>query len=550
MDQMDLAADAERWTRLLTALPSVTGSADEARFAGELTRLLRASPAFRDNPERVWRVPVPGGPHPRSAVLALLRGTGPRTVVLTGHFDTVEIESYGPLAPVARDPDRLAAGLAAALEGERRDQQGERALADIRSGDFIFGRGLLDMKAGLAAALAVMEHASRLPARTGNLLFAAVPDEEGNSAGARCLATLLAGLQQELGLAVEAAVNLDAISDDGDGTAGQVVALGSVGKLLPSAFVVGRPVHASYALSGFGAAALAGALAAALECLPALTPRTGAEIASPPTLLGMKDSKQSYDVTTPHSTWMIWNVALHGSGAGDVLERVLRTAQEAVDRFASELKQRRTTITGIREEAVRVPVVTFASLFGDTVGSTPGFAAEFQASAARLAESGVDLPEQCRRLTELTWQASGRQGPAVVLGFASTPYPAAELRSDALAARLEAAARRAARIVGDGFATGIGVVRYFPGISDMSFLGQADTADVPLIAENTPAWTTGVAWPDGDAVADLPMVNAGPWGRDYHTRLERANRRYTFEVLPVLLQEIIAQVLGTAGEQG
>ena len=108
---------------------------------------------------------------------------------------------------------------------------------------------------------------------------------------------------------------MDAIADDGDGDLGRVIAMGTVGKLLPTALVVGRPAHASYAFRGVGAAALAGALAAEMEWLPELTERYEGETTAGPTLLGMKDTRQGYDVTMPGRVWMYWNVALAGANA-------------------------------------------------------------------------------------------------------------------------------------------------------------------------------------------------------------------------------------------
>ncbi|GAA4021292.1 hypothetical protein GCM10022631_39260 [Deinococcus rubellus] len=36
----------------------------------------------------------------------------------------------------------------------------------------------------------------------------------------------------------------------------------------------------------------------------------------------------------------------------------------------------------------------------------------------------------------------------------------------------------------------------------------------------------------------VPVVNAGPWGRDYHQRGERVYAPYAFGVLPHLVMEI------------
>lgn len=102
----------------------------------------------------------------------------------------------------------------------------------------------------------------------------------------------------------------------------------------------------------------------------------------------------------------------------------------------------------------------------------------------------------------------------------------------------EAAAENARR-----FATTIGTIRYFPGISDVSFFDQADDGHVATIAANTPAWSTILAGAERFGAAGIPSINVGPWGRDYHTRLERLHVGYAFEVLPALILGIARRLL-------
>ncbi len=153
------------------------------------------------------------------------------------------------------------------------------------------------------------------------------------------------------------------------------------------------------------------------------------------------------------------------------------------------------------------------------------------------------MPEQCRAITELAWELSGRCGPAIILGFASIPYLPVTLGQDAASRRLEQAVFDAAASVAGLFSTTISTIRYFPGISDVSFFGQADAGSVEAIAANTPAWRSVLAEAARFGAAGLPSINAGPWGRAYHTRLERIHIGYGFRVLPVLLREIVMRVL-------
>ena len=529
-----LADRTRSWAEALTAIPSVTGSADEASFAGKLEALLRACPAFANAADAVWQIAVPGGRYPRACVLGLLRGTGKRTVVLTGHFDTVEIDCYGELKPLALDPHALRPALLEQLRREPATAAIERAIADLESGVFVPGRGLLDMKAGLAIALAVIEDAALDPDRQGNILFVAVPDEEANSAGARAIAAALPEIARTYDLAFEAAINLDAIADDGDGTDGRIIALGSVGKLLPSALVVGRAAHASYTFRGLGAAALAGAIATEVEWATDLTERAGDELGAGPTLLGMKDSKRAYDVTMPQSVWMYWNIATYRRSPAEVLSTVAAYVRTAVDQLATELEQRRVAV-GAEGGPLPVEIMTFAEL----LAAVPGAADEVAALARSLSATGLDIPEQCRQVTEYLFARSGRSGPAIVLGFASTPYLPAQLSDIPRARRLKHLARQAAA-ASEG---NIAIKAFFPGISDVSFLGEAEESGLTTIGANTPVWNAALAWPPGSAIGHLPTVNVGPWGRDYHTRLERMHAGYAYDTLPLLIARLTRQLL-------
>ena len=77
----------------------------------------------------------------------------------------------------------------------------------------------------------------------------------------------------------------------------------------------------------------------------------------------------------------------------------------------------------------------------------------------------------------------------------------------------------------------------------MSFLGEADEGDIAVVARNTPMWQAGVRWPDKHGVGNIPTINAGPWGRDYHSPLERLHAGYAFDVLPRIVYDLVASLL-------
>lgn len=527
---MRRADRARRWALALTRKPSVTGTPDEVSFGPWLAaELRRAFPRAE-----VWTFAVAPGDG-RHCVAMLLRGQGARTLLLTGHYDTVTVADYGDLAPLAIDPDRLAPALLARLRGKAESGAEARALDDLECGNFLPGRGLLDMKSGLAAGLAVCEDFADGDA--GNLLFLAVPDEEANSAGARAAAPRLAAFAKVRGLDLVGAINLDSIADDGDGAAGQAIALGTIGKLLPFAFVAGRSTHAGFPLAGLNAAVLAGAIAAEVEWAPELT--DAAAGGTPPSLLSLRDGKAGYDVTTPGTAFAAFNVLTVARGPDEILA--------AFDALCVQGGARALAALGARAPAAQVPatlpVLRFSALDALVLAADPDAHAAARADLPRDAA----LPDLCRIITARLWQASGLSGPAVVTGFGSMPYLPTRLSDRPEARRLHAAATRAAREIALQHGTGIRLDAVFAGISDISFLGEADEAALSVIAGETPVWGGAIVWPDYGGIAGLPMVNAGPWGRDYHTPLERMDTHYGFEVLPDLIAAMAREMLSPRG---
>lgn len=520
----------------MVARPSVTGTQDEQSFGPWLADYLAGLPCFGVTPE-IWTFPVAPGDG-RHVVALLVRGAGPQTVVLTGHYDTVTIEDYGPLKPLACQPYALRDALLTRCKGSASPAEA-LAYTDLQSGDFLPGRGLLDMKAGLAAGLDAMEQIVKGGAFSGNLLFLAVPDEENASAGARAAAARLGDIARDKGLTIAAAINLDAISDLGDGSAGRVLALGTVGKVLPTAFVVGRPVHSGYALRGVNAAVLAAAIAARLEWAPELTDDSAGVPGTAASLLSFKDSKTGYDVTTPASAFLFWNVLLHTRSPAAVLDIVAGLVDDATRSCLADLAQR-AALSGHAQDAAALPgsvaILRYGELLAEVLAKHSTAAAQLDAIITNSA--GRDLPDRCRLVTEAVWALSGRSGPAVVLGLGSIPYLATTVQDAAISAVIEAflaevLAKHDINLRADA---------YFAGISDMSFFGQADDAAFAALAADTPVWRAAVGLGTG-SLGQVPTVNLGPWGRDYHTPLERIHVDYGFRVLPGLIEDLTRRIL-------
>lgn len=528
----------ETLTRLFVSWPSVTGSADERAFAGRLFDLLAGLPLFANAEGNLVRVPAPNGDAPDS-VVGLVRGGGRGTLVLAGHFDTVGIENYGALSSLACDPDALLAALQAEL-GLARTPAEQLAARDFAGGDFLPGRGVCDMKSGVAAGIAVAEAFAEDPARAGNLLLVFTPDEENRSRGIRAVRDALPRLARQWDIDIVGAVNLDASSDLGDGASGRSVFLGSVGKLLPFAYVLGRSAHAGYPFEGVSATLIASEIVRRVEVNAALAERAHGQAIAPPVCLSARDGRERYDVTMPDRMWLAFNVLTQERTPAAVLAlftaEVHAATAHALVRYA-ELGALHGGATAARFEP---RVLTFAELRRLAGGTAP----HADAGAVDAADPLKITPHLCEQLV----RRAGLEGPAVVVGFASLHYPAVHLdTADPLHARLRESGGQAARETATRYGTSIGFGEYFAGISDMSFLGSR-AAGLEFVAENTPA-ADFIDRP-AEEVLLFPVVNIGPWGREYHQKLERVHAAYAFEVLPALLSRLVALLFADQASDG
>ncbi|MGQ0602469.1 MAG: M20/M25/M40 family metallo-hydrolase [Anaerolineales bacterium] len=545
-------------TLQLVRWPSVTDTDGETAFAHKLHALIAQHPYFHVNPQHVWIERTLDDRRERYSIFALVKGNGPQTVVMAGHYDTVSIENYGALEPLACDPEALLPALVAELRDNARSDADRLALRDLESGDFLPGRAVLDMKCGLAAGLAVLERFAESDNRAGNMLFIATPDEENFSHGMRSVAQRLPAIASEHRLTLSAAINLDASSDQGDGSEGRAIFLGSVGKLLPSVLVIGRPTHAGYPFDGISANLLAAEMVRQIECNPELSDTGNAmpgmgEVAPPPINLKLTDLKDWYDVTTPEYAWCTFNLLTHTVTPQDVLRRTCRCVNAALDDAIQLMRERAARFaerSGQPQPALKYEphVLSFAELKERAFREVGTEAkSRWAALTERMAaQPGADIPTFSRNVIEELARWARLDGPAAVVCFASLYYPPVHLDArHAAHARLHSIADYPATTHAAETGQSIRLRSYFSGISDMSFLGgRVSAEDADYIAANTPAWGTLLNF-DYAALnrLDFPVVNIGPWGRDYHQRLERVHAPYAFETVPELVWRVAREIL-------
>jgi arginine utilization protein RocB len=510
--------------------------------------------------------PLENDPYQRHNVYAFLRGESKRTLVLLGHFDTVDTQDYGPLEPWALDPEALVerqdALLALAPE--------LRADLEAHPGDWMFGRGSIDMKSGVAANIAVMRRLAEKARTTPlpiSIVMLATPDEENESAGVLQAVRFLLRFRQQHDLTYLGAINTDYTTALYPNDPHRYVNSGTVGKLLPSFLIVGKEAHVGEPFQGVDANLLAAEIIrdlsmndAMCDVVPASSSTASTQVTPPPVTLRASDLKTHYDVQLPFAAYFYLNVLTFTTTPGELLERLRTHAQVAMNTILERLNatEQRWNQTKYGAMASKEPlerrsgsVLTYAELYAEAVqkhGQT-AIQQELTQEWERWPTS-LDKRERSLHLTHRLWTLSGKQGPAIILYYSPPYYPHVAPTGGSLHDAI-------ATVIAEHPQFNLVQQSYYPFISDMSYLRLDPGMDITVLKDNMPVWQ------DEDSRSDapvrpgayhlpfkdiqelgLPIVNFGPYGFGAHQRGERVLMSYSFGDLPQLLYETFEAIAG------
>ncbi|MCD8339900.1 MAG: M20/M25/M40 family metallo-hydrolase, partial [Burkholderiales bacterium] len=254
----------------------------------------------------------------RKAVLALYRTPlkTDRTVLLTGHFDVVSAEVYGKLKDIAFDPELCTKEISSlALPPSVR--------ADLESGNWLFGRGTMDMKYGLATFMLAINAAATEADVPVNILFLAVPDEEGNSAGMRGALPAFEKFISEEKLNVVAGLSGEPcfITTNAQDEEVRPYWTGTIGKIMPFVFCIGKESHVNDYFQGFNAALLCAWVVESLEGAKDFLKADAQYQFPPPACLYMATLRKEYSVTLPSKAVAYFNVLTANATIEEILKR-------------------------------------------------------------------------------------------------------------------------------------------------------------------------------------------------------------------------------------
>jgi arginine utilization protein RocB len=538
------------YTNQLVNIESVVNTNGEKVIAQALFKMISSFPYFTKNPSFVALEQTLRDDHERYNVLAFVKGTkgkSNRTVILMGHIDTVGIEDFTHLKEKACTPEAL-------MEALKNEDLPASANEHLHSGDWLFGRGVLDMKSGVASHLYLLNYYSEHPEELdGNIVFLAECDEEDSSHGVLSALKTFKKWKEEHCFDYMAAINADFVSPRYEGDENRYIYKGTVGKLLPSFFITGAETHVGSAFEGLDPNFIAAELTKQINYNPELCNEAFGETTVPPVSLKQTDLKPSYTVQTALSAYVYYNFFIHSWSPKDVLVKLKEQAHIAFTNALTSFEERYRQYSMLSGEpyvqhAWKPRVLTYEEMELLLVAENgEEFVTRMNSfKESLLADKDLDTRMFAARVVEEAWKWMKDKSPAIILFYSSLYSPRIELtgKTDHELALINAL-DEAVEDIQPEYPYPIVTRNFFPYISDMSFVALSDDEEgINAVSNNNPGWGTKhyVEYQDIRDI-NVPVINIGPYGLDAHKKLERMEMTYSLEIVPNLTNLVIQKLL-------
>ncbi|MBU8880414.1 M20/M25/M40 family metallo-hydrolase [Bacillus sp. FJAT-29790] len=515
----------------LVSWQSRTFTEGEREFAHNIKAKFMELDYFKVNPSYTALHDAGSG---RNVVTALYKNPEvTETIVLISHFDTVNTEEYGDVGPLAFQPEELTQMLK-----ERSDELPEDARIDLESGDYLFGRGTMDMKMGLALQMALIEKAS-IEEWPINLLLVTVPDEEVNSDGMRAAVPELVHLREKHQLSYKLFLNCEPSFSQEPGDPNYYIYSGTIGKIMPAVLFYGKETHVGEPMSGMTANFMASFLTQHMEWNPLFRESDLGESTPLPVTLHQKDLKMEYSTQTPYRAAALYNVFLMNRNAAEVMNTftdVAKEAAKACNAVYSEICKRENV-----EPVGNVNVLRYEELLQHAEKKL-GSDAITSIKTKVLANTNWDDREKSIRIVDSLMIQCQELGPAMVLLYAPPYYPAVNTSNDPFVIE---AIDLMKKVGSEQFNLEVNQIHYFNGICDLSYLSYEDTDEGWTTFErNTPVWGDTYSIPFAEMQQlQAPVLNVGPFGKDAHKLTERLHIESAFVQLPVMLESLVRSMM-------
>lgn len=528
----------------LVAFNSISCTELETEAASYVYDFIKSIPYFQKHPELFGKHEIEHDHLNRFVPFALVRGNRADTVIVSGHVDVVSVDGYG-------EAEELAFTVGEELENKLASMDlDSTARADLESGEWIWGRGVADMKGGMAIALCLLEKYAELAEEgklEGTFFFTAVADEESYSAGMRAIMPLLGDFKEKYDLKYKLLINPEPAAIV---SGSQVLSLGTVGKVMPCIVTQGVLAHLGRSYNGISALNMLSGLFNKINGSLQFVETYEDESTTPPIWLQMRDCSDHYDVSLPFRGQGYFSLLTFSTPIEELLDDIKKLACEVFEEEVEKLNNSYQEFKKInkleKKEKIYYPscVMTIEELT-TKLRQKHGkdfdkfFGMIYKKAEIKIAEGDSYPDVTCAFMGELLDYADIKT-PVILIGLAPPYYP--PTHSDQVEGANGFGTKVfnfASKLSSERFGQELISENYFTGISDNSYT-SISKMNFGKIKSNLPLWGS-IYNIDFDAIQNVsvPSILYGPVGIDYHQWTERVNKRSLLEVTSNMIQEVI-----------
>ncbi|MGF6376340.1 arginine utilization protein RocB [Clostridiales Family XIII bacterium PM5-7] len=529
---------------------SYTNTPRETEVEDFFTKVFADNAYFNAHPECSGLYPIENDPLKRNVCWAMVKGEGPKTVVLVHHYDIVGVEDYKMLSDLAFSPDQLREELL-----QHKELLPPDAKKDLEEDTFLFCRGGADMKGGGSIQYALLESYSQLSDFQGNVIVIGVPDEENLSGGMRSAVKLLAELKTKYDLDYLMMINSEPHQrkdfDQG------IFSEGSVGKMMPFIYVRGFLSHAGKVFEGFNPVSLLSEIITRTEVNMDFADVMNEEAAPPPTWLYTKDSKDCYDVSMPLTAQGCFSVLTLNQTPQKLIEKVQQVCEDSFQAVIERMNANYhifclQTNQPKKDLPWKKKVVSFGELYQEAEahgGET--FVQRYKEAVietTRAMENGsINMIEGNFKLVDVIYDYIEDIEPRIVYGLLPPYYPnVSNIYFDQIAPEAQDLSAKLRKYTLREFDQEYTREFFYTGICDLSYINidqpeahrEALQNAMPLFGEYY-----DIPFEEIEEIA-MGGINIGPWGKDFHKLTERVHKDDLYHRTPRILDHAIKILLG------
>ena len=539
----------EEITLELTSQLSVVDTSDELLISEKVYSILSELDYFKLNPSQLYELPLENDNLGRKNVFAIVKGekkSSSKSVVLIGHTDTVGISDFGDLKEYANKPSLL-------MEKLKNINIPKDARDDLESGDYIFGRGVFDMKSGVAIHMAILEDLSQKVSEwEGSIVFASVCDEEGSSMGMLNAVGELVRIKNNYNFDYGGVIDTDLMTEDYIGDENKYIYVGSTGKIMPSFYIVGKETHVGEAFKGLDPTQIASAIELKINMNPEFSDVTDGEVTMPPVALKMRDLKTEYSCQIAKTAVLFFHFNTNSSTPDELIKKMSSVAYDCFQNTIDTLNgYYKTFCEMIKREHKVLPWVARVMSYEELKSAVlkevgVEFQKEIDEYSEKLAKDlTVDARDKGMLLIEFIHSHWSDKNPVIIIYFTPPYYP--HISTDGKNSKEKIFLKIIDEVI-DSIEADYKFVKrkFYPGISDLSYASlPKDEKVVDAFRKNTPGFGSNIYnLPIQDMrELNLPIANIGPFGKDAHKFTERIEKKYTFEITPELVYNTIMKLI-------